>query len=154
MPRLFLSALLFLSLGACNTDTTVFPKNGTVLPNAALHLTPTTTLSFEQALLIGAVGAAAYLVYDPLAPNWNIEERRVDEETYALALRAKSFRIGGDGEAYQILKRRASSLQREKGYAGYRILDYSESIESGTPFTHRSGEGTIRLVRAEPVPRR
>ena len=156
MPRFFLLAPLFLAIGACSSDTSVFPKNGTVLPNAALRLTPTTTLSFEQAALVGIVGAAAYLVYDPLAPNWNIEERRVNEETYVLALRAKSFRIGGDGEAYQILKRRALSLQQEKGYAGFRILNYSESIESSTPLTHRIGEGTIQLVRTGllPVPGR
>jgi hypothetical protein len=48
-----------------------------------------------------------------------------------------------------ILKRRALKLQREKGYTGYRILDYSEGVESSTPFTHRFSEGTIQLVRAD-----
>lgn len=64
-------------------------------------------------------------------------------------MRAKSFRTGGDGESMQILKRRARQLQYEKGYAGYRILDYSEGIESSTPLTHRVSEGTIQLVRVQ-----
>jgi hypothetical protein len=51
-----------------------------------------------------------------------------------------------------ILKRRALKLQRENGFTGYRILDYSEGIESSTPFSHRVSEGTIQLVRAEVAP--
>jgi hypothetical protein len=34
------------------------------------------------------------------------------------------------------------------GYEDFRIVDYSEGIESSTPFTHRYSEGTIQLVRA------
>ena len=152
-----LAAILVLSalLGGCGTaNTSVFPRTGTVLPNVSATLTPTTSISFEQLVLGGAVAGAIYLVYDPLAPNWTIEERAINGETYYLSLRAKSFRIGGDGEAYQILKRRAAMLQRERGFSGYRILDYSEGIESGTPTTHRVGEGTIRLVSAAEATRR
>ena len=98
--------------------------------------------------------ALLYIIYDPLAPNWTIKERALNSDTYLLFLRAKSFRTGGDGEAMQIVKRRALQLQREKGYAGYRILDYSESIESSTPLTHRVSEGTIQLVKAQLPERR
>lgn len=90
--------------------------------------------------------ALLYIIYDPLAPNWTIKEKPLNTDTYYLSLRAKSFRTGGDGEAIQIVKRRALQLQREKGYASYRILDYSEGIESSTPLTHRVSEGTIQLV--------
>ena len=93
--------------------------------------------------------ALLYIIYDPLAPNWTIKERALNGDTYFLSLRAKSFRTGGDGEAIQIVKRRALQLQREKGYAGYRILDYSEGIESSTPLTHRVSEGTIQLVELQ-----
>jgi hypothetical protein len=92
-----------------------------------------------------------HIIYDPFAPNWSIEEQRLNTDTYYLSLRAKSFRTGGDGEAIQILKRRALQLQRVNGFAGYRILNYSEGIESSTPFSHRISEGTIQLVRAEAV---
>lgn len=84
----------------------------------------------------------------------SIEEKPLSDDTY-FALRAKSFRTGGDGEAIQIIKRRALQLQREKGYVGYRILDYSEGIESSTPLTRRVSEGTVQLVKVlAPVPSR
>lgn len=103
-----------------------------------------------EKLAVGAAAAALlYVVYDPLAPNWKIEERALNGDTYALSMRARSFRTGGDGESLLILKRRALLLQRERGYTSYRILDYSEGIASTTPFTHRYSEGTIQLVRAD-----
>ncbi len=99
-------------------------------------------------LAVAAAGAA-YAIYDPLAPNWTIEERILDADTYRLSMRAKSFRTGGDGESGLIFKRRALQLQRERGVPAYRILDYSEGIDSSTPFTHRYAEGVIQLVRAD-----
>ena len=101
----------------------------------------------ENTLSAVAAAVSVLLIYDPLAPNWSIEEKRLTDDTYYLALRAKSFRSGGDGEAIQIIKRRAVQLQREQGYAGYRLLDYSEGIESSTPLTHRFSEGTVQLVK-------
>jgi hypothetical protein len=98
-----------------------------------------------------AVVVAAYVIYDPLAPNWTIEETMLEGDTYRLAMRAKSFRIGGDGESGLIFKRRALQLQRQRGFAAYRVLDYSEGIESSTPFTHRYAEGVFQLVSADPV---
>jgi hypothetical protein len=65
-------------------------------------------------------------------------------------MRAKSFRTGGDGESRLILRRRAQQLQRERGFLDYRILDYSEGVESSTPFTHRYAEGVIQMVQADP----
>ena len=70
------------------------------------------------------------------------------KDSYYVSLRAKSFRTGGDGEAIQIIKRRAMQLKRDRGFEDFRIVDYSEGIESSTPFTHRYSEGTIQLVRA------
>ena len=99
--------------------------------------------------LAAAALVAAYVIYDPLAPNWTIQERLIDRDTYVLSMRAKSFRIGGDGESGLILRRRALQLQQERGYPGFRILNYSEGVESSTPFTHRYAEGTIQLVRAD-----
>ncbi|WP_153115211.1 hypothetical protein [Rhodocyclus tenuis] len=141
-------------LAACNTVSGSYPRSPLISQSATIRLTETTSLSFEELLGAAAVGAVIYMVYDPLAPNWTIEERPLDKETFALALRAKSFRIGGDGESMQIFRRRAEQLQREKGYTAYRILDYSEGIDSGTPFTHRTSQGIIQLVGAGPIPAR
>jgi hypothetical protein len=103
--------------------------------------------TIDASIATAAAGALLYIVYDPLAPNWTIKEREINAETYHLSLRAKNFRIGGDGEAMRIVKRRAAQLQREKGYTGYQLLDYSEGIESATPFSYRISEGTIQLVK-------
>lgn len=139
------SAFLIVACGTTNTQ--LVPNGGSVFPNALFQLTPNIAYTSEKIGLAGVAGGLLYMIYDPLAPNWSIKETVVNEETYYLSLRAKSFRTGGDGEAVQILKRRALHLQREKGYAGYRILDYSEGVESSTPLTHRFSEGTIQLVK-------
>ncbi|MDS4016203.1 MAG: hypothetical protein RKP46_17880 [Candidatus Accumulibacter sp.] len=97
-----------------------------------------------------AAAIAAYFVFDPLAANWTIEERMLDSSTFLLSMRAKSFRTGGDGESGLILRRRASQLQRERGSCAFRIGDYSEGIESSTPFTHRYAEGVIHLLNKPP----
>jgi len=107
---------------------------------------PVNATGLPGAVFSPANAALLYIIYDPLAPNWTIKEKALNADTYYLSLRAKSFRTGGDGEAIQVVKRRALQLQREKGYASYRILDYSEGIESSTPLTHRVSEGTIQLV--------
>ena len=144
-----------LAVVACGgVETTSIPSTGSLLPNTTVQIGPTIAYSVESIAVAGATAALLYLVYDPLAPNWSIEEKPLTTDTYYLSLRAKSFRTGGDGEAIQILKRRALQLQREKGYAGYRILDYSEGIESSTPLTHRVSEGTIQLVKTQIVPPR
>ncbi|WP_313952731.1 hypothetical protein [Accumulibacter sp.] len=160
-------------LTGCGTvDSVSAPRPVIDPPERSFTQAPNPTVSLEPAkavALAGAVGYAvseytgaanlgmaaavaivAYVVYDPLAPNWSIEERIVDRDTYLLSMRAKSFRTGGDGESGLILRRRAQQLQRARGFSAYRILDYSEGIESSTPFTHRYAEGVIQLVHADP----
>jgi len=152
LRSVFPSLLLGMTVAACGSvETKSIPTTGSILPNATVQVGPTIAYSVEQIAVAGAAAALLYVIYDPLAPNWSIEEKPLADDTYYLALRAKSFRIGGDGEAIQIIKRRALQLQREKGYAGYRILDYSEGIESSTPLTHRVSEGTVQLVRTAQV---
>ena len=96
-------------------------------------------------LAIGAI----YLVYDPLAPNWEIEESRLNEDTYRFSLKMKRYHTGGAGESIQILKRRAGKLQYEQGFAGYQILEYTEGIDSQTIGARRMAEGTIKLVQRQ-----
>lgn len=142
-------------LVACGTrGPAAMPSSGAILPNTTVQLAPHVGYTVEGIVGGAAVGALLYYVYDPLAPNWSIEERVLNEDTYALSLKAKSFRTGGDGEALQIMKRRAQALQYEKGYTSYRILNFTQGIESSTPFTHAYSEGTIQLVRAGGAPGR
>jgi hypothetical protein len=95
------------------------------------------------------VAAAIYVVYDPLAPNWEIEESRLNDNTYRLSMKMKRFHTGGSGESIQLLKRRANQLQYEQGFSGYQILEYSEGIDSQTIGARRMAEGVIRLVRQD-----
>lgn len=95
------------------------------------------------------VAAAIYVVYDPLAPNWEIEESRLNDNTYRLSMKMKRFHTGGSGESMQLLKRRANQLQYEQGFSGYQILEYSEGIDSQTIGARRIAEGVIRLVRQD-----
>jgi hypothetical protein len=144
-----------LLVASCGTTTpAAIPSTGSLLPNATVQVTPLLAYTTEQIYNAGLVGVLIYVVYDPLAPNWSIEEKVLNEDTYALSMKAKSFRTGGDGESMRILKRRALTLQRERGYTSYKILEFSEGIESSTPFTHRFSEGTIQLVRAGVMPKR
>ncbi len=170
--RIILPVVFSLSLAACGTSSSVNPTTGELQSQPSLGLSSNAEVSAETlgtAAVGGVLGvhvttlglpgtgavfnsantALLYIIYDPLAPNWTIKERALNSDTYFLSLRAKSFRTGGDGEAIQIVKRRALQLQREKGYAGYRIVDYSEGIESSTPLTHRVSEGTIQLVELQ-----
>jgi len=146
----FIPVILFtLSVAGCGGATTkVLPSSGSLLPNYAVQITPGVAYTVEQVAMAGVAGGLVYLVYDPLAPNWQIEERLLGDETYAFSLRAKSFRVGGDGEAMQVVKRRALELQRQKGFGAYKILSYSEGVESSTPLTQRVAESRIQLVKA------
>ena len=156
-------------LAACTTVDSVRPS-GTITSQPGVELAPNLAVSAETQAIAGGLlifghpvsalglpgeifnaknSALLYIIYDPLAPNWTIKEQAIDAETYRLSLRAKHFRVGGDGESLQIVKRRAQQLQHEKGFTSYRLLDYSEGIESATPFTYKVSEGTIQLVKGQ-----
>jgi len=129
-------------LGACTTT-------GSSVANKAIQLSGSSALSVSPMMSALAVIGAIQLIYDPLAPNWEIEESRLGEDTYRFALTMKRYHTGGAGESIQILKRRASQLQHEQGFAAYQILEYSEGIDSRTVGARRVAEGTIRLIQPQ-----
>lgn len=177
MEKTFFSLLLLsgFTISGCSTTSSMNPVSGELSSEPSVVVTKNSSVSASTlggAAILSVVGhpvsalglpgeifsnahtALLFIIYDPLAPNWSIEERPLTSDTYHLSMRAKSFRTGGDGESLQIVKRRASQLQRAKGYESYRILDYSEGVESSTPFTHRVSEATIQLLtQASPVVR-
>lgn len=115
-----------------------------LIPNASLQLTPSRAIALESLLY----GAAIYYFVDPLAPNWEGEIRRLSEDTFSIALRAKRFRsTGGDGEAGRVFRRNADRVVRQGGFAGYHIEAYSEGIESETLGAVRVSEGVIRVTQ-------
>lgn len=131
--------------GCTSASKTALP----IIPDKAIQLTAKTSLKLSTLATGLVVAAAIYVVYDPLAPNWEIEESRLNEDTYRFSLKMKRYHTGGAGESIQIFKRRASQLQYEQGFANYQILEYTEGIDSQTLGARRMAEGTIKLVQRE-----
>ncbi|UCV27662.1 hypothetical protein [Ferribacterium limneticum] len=144
VPLAVLSAVLALS-GCSSTSGGGTP----LIPDKAIQLTAGTAVSMSTLVAAAALGAVAYVVYDPLAPNWEIEESRLNDSTYRFSMKMKRYHTGGAGESIQILKRRASQLQYEQGFGSYQIMEYSEGIDSQTIGARRVAEGTIRLVQRQ-----
>lgn len=120
-----------------------------LIPNQAIQLTAKTSVSLSSLATVAVIAAAIYIVYDPLAPNWEIEESRLNDTTYRFSLKMKRYHTGGAGESIQILKRRASQLQYEQGFGSYQILEYTEGIESQTIGARRMAEGVVKLVQPQ-----
>lgn len=131
-----------LSLAACSST-------NPLVPDKVMHLTSGAALKLSSLAAGAALAGAVYVIYDPLAPNWEIEESRVADDSYRFSLTMKRFQTGGAGEALQVLKRRAGQLKSELGYGGYLILEYSEGIDSRTLGARRVAEGAIKLVRRQ-----
>lgn len=111
-------------------------------------LIPNKELSISKSLSIPAEGVAlaaiAFIVVDPLAPNWVIEQYDLGDRRYAFALKKKRFATGGDGEAAQVFKRRMAELGREQGYRYYEVLEFTSGIESNVPIAQRVAHGIVQ----------
>lgn len=170
MKKRLLPAVLATALAACTTPPPNIPPSGTLIPEEGrVQVTSDISYTYKEAAAAPVVmytlsgileksmdqlrpftqPILLYFIYQPFAPNWTVEEAKLNEDTYYVRLQAKRFRTGGDGEAVMVMKRRAAQLQHERGYAGYRIIDFSEGIESSTPIAQRYSEGIFRLVRAD-----
>lgn len=154
MPRLFLCAIACLALSGCimnypkpsaiNGD---FPSQGPIVPSSTIRISDSVSIPLEKLVFWGAYGAAAYLILDPLAPNWEIEEASFPENHFHLAMKMKRVYSGGAGEARVVFQQRAKELMRRGGFDGYTIVEYSESLESSVLGSQRVGQGVIKLTR-------
>ena len=142
-----LAALLSAGCAAISSNPGVFDASGnsvsTLLPDKTYNITPGLGLTVEGIVL----GAALYWVLDPLAPNWQLQQVQLGADRVRISLRKKRFASGGDGEAAQVFARRAEQLARERGYAGYAVMEYTEGIESTLPLAQRVAQGVIQLQR-------
>jgi hypothetical protein len=93
-----------------------------------------------------ATVGAVYLFYDPLAPNWEITETRIDDRIFHLSLEMKRFNTGGDGDALMIVKRRARQLQQLAGMGSYKIQSLDQRIDSQTIGARRYAEAVVVLL--------
>jgi hypothetical protein len=145
-----LAAMTFaLSLGGCKSIGTnptriandVLP-NSPIIPDYRVPVAPGLSIPLD-ALIAGAI---VYWFVDPLAPNWEISERRINHNLVHIALRKKRFSTGGDGEAPQIIRRRATELAMQAGVGNYQLIEYSESLDSETIGPRRVTTALVRLT--------
>ena len=142
----YCSVALFVGLGACSTPS---GNAKPLMTDKSIQLTAKTALSLTSLANGALLAAAVNFIYDPLAPNWEVEESRLSDDTYRYSLKMKRYHTGGAGESIQIVKRRASQLQLEQGFASYQLLEYTEGIDSQTLGARRVAEGTIKLVQRQ-----
>lgn len=144
MIRPLVASTALALLAACSTPSNPAPP---LIPDKSIQLTATKALTLTDMVAAVAIPAAIYFIYDPLAPNWEIEETRVTEDTYRLSLKMKRYHTGGAGESVQVVKRRAEQLVQANGYGNYVLLEYTEGIDSQTLGARRVADGTIRLTQ-------
>ncbi len=156
VPRTILfgvsATLLLSSIAGCSVKSLdrSFPRTGAVIPNATLQVGPSLGIPLEKIVYWGLYVGTAYLILDPLAPNWELEESRFADGYIYMALKMKRYYAGGAGEARAVLHRRAKSLVQSEGYAHYQIVEYTEGLESSVLGSQRVAEGVIRLIAVQP----
>ena len=134
---------LLATCGCSSTDGT--PSNANMLiPSRQLNVSDSLTLTAENI----AVGALAFAIIDPLAPNWSIEQTRIDANHYRIALKMKRFTAGGEGEAYQVFRRCAERIAHSNANAvsSYRVVEFTEGIESTVPVAQRVAQGVVEVL--------
>lgn len=146
---------MFILIGLCPGCSTV-NSDGSIHEAAPLFGTKELQLTSNFAVPTAAIvlGVATYLIVDPLAPNWKIEQTEPAPGEFHLALKKKGITNegGGDGEARQIFARRAAALARERGTAGpgnqggFTILEFTEGVESEFPFARRVAHGVVLVA--------
>lgn len=131
----------------------VFVLVATLSGCSNFHFVPDTPIPWSSSFQPGVdtvvagviIGAAAWTIVDPRAPNWAIDAERLDNARVQIHLRKKRFSTGGDGEALTLFRRHAEDIAQRDGAEGYDILSYSDEIESETTYARRVARGVIRL---------
>ncbi len=147
MKGRFFIALLAAVLAGCAGTAPSVTKS--LIPDKSLELSPNTSLPFEAIVGWGGMLGAAYMVLDPMAPNWEIEEAAFPENRYFMTMKMKRFYTGGAGEARQVFNQRARAMMMRGGFDSYQILEYSESLDSSILGSQRTAQGAIALLRTQ-----
>jgi len=139
-------------LGGCSglNSTGNLPRTGYLVPDKTLQISPSISIPLENLVIWGAYAGAAYLILDPLAPNWEIEEAPLPDNYIHFSLKMKRFYAGGAGEARVVFNRRAKELMQYGGFDAYQVMEYSEGLESSVLGSRRVSEGVVRLTRKTP----
>lgn len=146
-----LAVLLLTGLAACSTYSGNVPRNTSIIPAGGLHIFPNYVVTYTSLVQVGVLAGVIYMVTDPTSPAWTITETRLPDNRVFFDLRKQYFSIGGDGEVRQVLGRRAQALAQEKGFTGYRIDRYEESIESRLLMPRRLAYAEVTLMDIPPA---
>ncbi|MDP1527300.1 MAG: hypothetical protein Q8M20_15955 [Rhodocyclaceae bacterium] len=119
-----------------------------LIPDIPVVIGPSVTYPLEKLVYWGMWAGAAYLILDPLSPNWQIEEARFPENHVRFQLAMKRYYTGGAGEARVIFHRRAKELMRAGGFGSYEVVEYSEGMESSVLGSQRVAEGVVRFKKS------
>lgn len=130
------------------------PRGGSLIPDAAVRISPEYTTSLSSLANTAAAAIVLNYVYQPLDPNWDLADIPLSHDTHRFSLRMKRFITGGEGEAWQIARRYAEGLQVAKGASGYVMLEFTQGIDSSTPFARRVAEGLVRFTEVPAAPAR
>jgi uncharacterized protein YceK len=146
--RRIVVALAVLTLCACgSTAEKTIPSSGTLIPNTTLKVSTAYSIGLDKIVAWGVLAGVAYLVLDPWAPNWDIEEAPLGDRYIHFSLKMKRFYVGGAGEARAVFQHRAKELMRLNGFDGYEVVEYTESLDSSIIGSQRKAEGVILLTR-------
>jgi hypothetical protein len=127
LKRILFCIALVLFLAGCSPE----------LPGALAN--PSPRIPFAAAL-----GAGAYYLYKD---NWTLEEIQAGDDKFRITLKKNMLRHDGDSEGDMLFKRRAGEIVDELGYDGYRIMEYSEGIESAALGPQRVAHGVIQCYK-------
>lgn len=97
----------------------------------------------------GDYAAVTSIIFDPAAPNWDVEEAWFPKQHYYLHLKMRRGFVGGAGEARQVFKQRAEEIMRRNSYKEYAVIEYSEGLESSVLGSQRVAKGVIHLQQPE-----
>jgi hypothetical protein len=122
---------------------------GPLIPDTMVQLAPSVSYPLEKLVYWSIYVGAAWLILDPLAPNWEIQEARFPDHHLHMTLTMKRYYAGGAGEARAHFHRRAKELMRAGGYVGYEVVEYAEGMESSMLGSQRNAEGVIRFAKAK-----
>lgn len=140
---------LLLSLAGCSSFSGDLPRKTSIIPKGSLRIFPGYAVAHADIIQVGLLLAAVYMVTDPTAPNWEIVETRLPDNRVLYKLSMQYLHLGGDGEARYVLARRAETLAREQGLAGYQIQRYEEAVDSRIFLPQRTAYAEVQLLAAK-----
>lgn len=140
---------LLLSVAGCSSLSGDIPGRTSIIPKGSLRILPGYAVAHADIVQVGLLLAAVYMVTDPTAPNWEIVETRLPDNRVLYKLSMQYLHLGGDGEARYVLARRAETLAREQGLAGYQIQRYEEAVDSRIFLPQRTAYAEVQLLAAK-----